>query len=112
MRDFIARFNKLVNLVPMESFPIANNQKIFFINSMPPDISFQIRRAHVLNLQATQTLVIELEDDLIVARKWKQEILSGTSTSGSTNNMEVMLQKLSNKMISMKRQFGRPNPSF
>ena len=58
---------------------------------------------------------MEIEDDLIVARKWKKEIQNGkctNSNSGSANNTKAMLQKLSNEMIAMKRQFGRPNPSF
>lgn len=71
MRDFIERFNKLSNRIPATRRPTIDNQKIIFISSIPPDISFQIRQVHVPNLKATQALVIELEDDLIAAGKWK-----------------------------------------
>ena len=65
----MARFNKLVNRIPTTSRPTVGNQKTFFISSMPPGISFQLRRAHVADLQVAQTMAIELEDDLIVAGK-------------------------------------------
>ena len=73
---------------------------------MPPNISFQIRQSHVANLQASQTLAIKLEDDLIATKKWKRDIQSVVSTSttmDSSINSNVVIQKLSNEMISMKR---------
>lgn len=94
MRDFIARFNKLANRIPIARKPTVENQKMFFISSRPPDISFQIRRAHVANLQVAQTLEIELEDDLIAARKWKWEVQSDSSTSSISSvtiNTEAIL---------------------
>ena len=63
------------------------------------------------NFLVAQTLEIELQDDSIVARKWKREIQSGDSTRfflGVTNNTKAMLQKFPNQMISMKRQMGKP----
>lgn len=115
MRDFIAKFNKLVNRIPGASKPTIENHKMFFISCMPPNIGFQIRHEHVANLSASSTLSIELEDDLIATRKWKTEIQSGASisfTTGTTSNIEAMLKKLSNKIISMKRQMGKLISSF
>jgi len=69
----------------------------------------------VANLWATQTLAIELEDDLIAAGKWKIELQSGTPINiaiNTTNDTEVMLQKLSNEMIVMKNKMGKIVPSF
>lgn len=79
------------------------------------DISFQVRRAHLANLQAAQTLATELEDDLIAARKWKREIQTGETTSNvasAANNTDAMLLKLSNEMISLKKQIAKLGPSF
>lgn len=67
---------------------------MFFISSMPLDISFQIRHVHLEKKIPTYNLAIELEDDLIATRKWKSKILSGASTRffpGVTNNTEAML---------------------
>lgn len=44
MREFVARFNKIVNKLAADKRPTEENQKCFFINAQPPDISFQIRR--------------------------------------------------------------------
>ena len=74
MRDFVAKFNKLLNRILVASRPTTDNQKMFFVSSMLQDVSFQIRRAHVVNIQTTQTLVIELEDDLIATKIKKRDI--------------------------------------
>ena len=74
MRDFIEKFNKLVNRIPTASRSTFDKQKMFFIRSMSPNINFQINHAHVANFLATHTLEIKLEDDLIIARKWKREV--------------------------------------
>lgn len=43
MREFVARFKKLVNRLAVDKRPIEENENYFFINAQPPDISFQIR---------------------------------------------------------------------
>lgn len=94
MRDFIAKFNKLVNRILVVRKPTTDNQKMLFIGSMPLDISFQIRHVRVANFLATQTLEIKLEDDMIAIKKCKTKIWSGASTSsatGTTNNTKEML---------------------
>lgn len=69
MREFIIKFNKLVNRILVARIPTIDNHKMLFIISMAPNISFQIRCVHLANIQDAQTIVIELEEDLIVAGK-------------------------------------------
>jgi hypothetical protein len=93
MRDFNARFNKLMKRIPVASTPIVDNQKTFYISSMPPKIGYQIRRANVENLQVAQTLVVEMEDDMIGSGKWKKDFHTGPSsnTTSTSNIIEAML---------------------
>ncbi len=39
---------------------------------MPPNLGYQIRRENVVNLQASQTIVVEMEDDMIASSKLKR----------------------------------------
>ena len=93
MRDFNAKFNKLIKRIPATSAPIDDNKKTFYISSMPPNLGYKIKRENVVNLQATQTLVVDMEDDMIASSKWKRELQSrtiGTATNTS-NSTDVML---------------------
>ena len=71
MRDFIARFNKINSRIPTADRLVAGNLKTFFISAMPPDINYDLRRAHPTDLADAQKKAIEFEDDLISAGKWK-----------------------------------------
>ena len=71
MRDFNARFNKLIKRIPTTSAPKNDNKKTFYIIYMPLELGYQIRRENVEKLQAAQTLVVEMEDDMIASSKWK-----------------------------------------
>lgn len=42
MREFVEKFNRLVQRIPTVSRPSAENQKSFFINVVPADISFHL----------------------------------------------------------------------
>jgi len=105
MRDFNAKFNKLIKRIPTASTPTVDNQKTFYINSMPPELSYQIRRANVADLQTAQTLAIEMEDDMIASGRWKKDLHIGpsNSTPGTSNSIETMIQKLSNELIALKK---------
>jgi hypothetical protein len=74
MRGFNARFNKLIKRIPTASAPTGKNKKTFYINSMPPDLGYKIRRENLENLEATQMLVVEMEDDMIASSMWKREL--------------------------------------
>ena len=71
MRDFAANFNKIVSRIPTTNRPTTGNLKTFLISVMPPNINYDLRREHPMDLANTQKKVIEFEDDLISARKWK-----------------------------------------
>lgn len=105
MTYFNARFNKLINRIPVASVPTNDNKKTFYISSMPFDLGYQIRRANIEKLEAAQTLVVEMVDDMIGFGKWKRDFQSRTmgNTTSISNNIEAMLQKLSNVLISLKK---------
>ena len=69
MREFVAKFNRLIQRIPNASRPNAENQKSFFINVVHPDISFHLIKDVCADLAATQRLAIQLEDAFINA--WK-----------------------------------------
>ena len=71
MRYFLDNFNKITNRIPTMDRPTAGNLKTFIINTMPPNIHYDLRRSHPTNLADTKRKEIELEDDMISTRKWK-----------------------------------------
>lgn len=52
MRDFVAKFNKIIHKIPATKRPNAANCKGFFVNEMPPDINFHLRRDIVADVDA------------------------------------------------------------
>ncbi len=74
MREFVAKFNKLVQRILAASRPNAESQKSFFINAVHPDISFHLIRDACATLAVAQGLAIRLEDVFINAGKWKREV--------------------------------------
>ena len=70
MRDFVAKFNKLIHKIPVAKRPNDENRKGFFVNAMPPDISFHLRRDRVADVDAAQRLAVELEDNILAVGKW------------------------------------------
>lgn len=84
MREFIAKFNRLIERIPATFRPNGKNQKIFFVNVVPPDVSFHLIKDVVANLVATQRLAIQLEDAFITAGKWKRDVQTSGPASTST----------------------------
>ena len=74
MRDFVANFNNIVSRIPTTARPTVGNLKTLFISAMPPDINYDLRRAHPIDLVDTQKKAIECEDHLIFVGKWKREL--------------------------------------
>ena len=103
MREFIAKFNRLIQRILATSRPNAKNQKPFFINVVHLDISFHLIKDACANLAATQRLAIQLEDAFINAGKWKREVQAPRIASSSTST-DPILQKLMNDVAMMKRQ--------
>lgn len=111
MQEFIAKSNKLANRILTASQPTAANLKCFFINTQLPKVSFLLRRAAPTTLALAQTLAIEIEDDMILARKihkdsnqFKNNSFSESSLSGSTN---PLVQKLANALLALKKQISQ-----
>ena len=51
MRDFIVKFNKIIYEIPTAKRPSEENHKGFFINAMPLEISFHLRRNRVVDVE-------------------------------------------------------------
>lgn len=75
MGEFIAKFNKLANIIPINSKPTPENLKCFFINTQLPEVSFFLRQAFPANLVVAQSMATEIEDDLIRAGKIKRILI-------------------------------------
>lgn len=113
MRDFVARFDKIVHKILVNRRPSDDNLKCFFINAMPAEISFFIRRQRVWDLATTKTTAIELEDDLINTGKWRREVQATNSQpSTSTTPSDPIIQRLVNDVITLKRQLPKANTSY
>ena len=52
MREFVAKFNRLIQRIPTASRPNVENQNSFFINAIHPDISFHLIKYACANLAA------------------------------------------------------------
>ena len=52
MHDFIAIFNKIMYTIPTTKRPNVKNKKGFFMNAMPPNISFHLRRNILVDVDA------------------------------------------------------------
>lgn len=83
---------------------------MFFINSMPSEISFLIHRQRVADLNAAKTLVVELEDDLIAVGKWKREVQ--TPNAQPSTSSDPVIQRLMNDVIALKRQAPKVSTSY
>ena len=53
MREFVAKFNRLIQRIPTKSTPNAKNQKAFFISVIHPEISFHLIKYACANLAST-----------------------------------------------------------
>ena len=62
---------EIIKQVLVVNRPTLGNQKTFF-GAMLVDISFNLRRACMVNLAESQIIMSELKDDLISTRKWKK----------------------------------------
>ncbi|KAH9296741.1 hypothetical protein KI387_044769, partial [Taxus chinensis] len=67
MRDFVAKFNKLINKIPQNTHLVDQIQKCFFLNAQLPEVSYALRRANLATLDVDQHLAISVEDDLIMS---------------------------------------------
>ena len=107
MREFDAKFNRLIQRIPATSRPNAENQKTFFVNGVPLDVSFHI----IKDVVAAQRLAIQLEDAFINDGKWRREVqTTGTASSSAPTN--PIMQKLMNDVAMMKRQKNKTHAPY
>ena len=86
------------------SAPNDENKKGSFFNAMLPDIAFPMKRGNPLTLVASQTLVIELEDDLITSSKWKKDVqIKNYQALISSSSNDALIQKLANDLLAIKK---------
>lgn len=111
MRDFIAKFDKILHKIPANQNPSDDNLKCFFISSMPFEIGFLIPRQRVVDLNAAKTLAVELEDDLIITGKWKREVQT-PNAQPSTSSPDPVIQRLMNDVITLKRLLPKASTSY
>lgn len=110
MRDFVAKFDKIVHKILVNKKPLDDNLKCFFTNSMPSEIGFLIRKQRIANLGAAKTLAVELEDDLITAGKLKREVqIPNAQTSTSS---DPIIQRLMNDVIILIRHLPKASTFY
>ena len=112
MRYFVAKFNKIIHKIPAAKRPNVENRKSFFVNAMPPDINFHLRRNRVADVEAAQRLAIELEDDLLATGKWKKEMQNSKSQPSSSEKSDPLVQKLINDVMTLKKQLPKMNTHY
>lgn len=80
---------------------------------MPAEISFLMRRKRLQSLDDMKVSAVSLEDDLIMACKWKREVRTSASqvTSASTSS-NLVIQWLMNDVIALKRQAPKASTSY
>lgn len=112
MRDFLAKFNKLINKIPQDTRPVDQIQKFFFLNAQLPEVSYALRRGNLATLDLDQRLAISVEDDIIMSRKLKREPSTSKAYSSSSPraNSDQLVQKLENDLISIKNQLAQHAP--
>ncbi|KAH9309611.1 hypothetical protein KI387_037522, partial [Taxus chinensis] len=114
MREFVARFNRLINKIPVNTRPVDQIQKCFFLNAQTPKVSYALRRANLGTLILDQELAVSVEDDLIMSGKLKRDppksksAASSSSTSGP--NTDPLVQKLANDLVAIKKQLAQHAP--
>lgn len=102
MREFMARFNKGIHKIPVASRPNDENKKRFFLNALPLDVVFPLKRARPATLDVSQTLAIELEDDLITSGKWRKDVQTPSSQPSTSSSLDLVIQRLMNDLITIK----------
>ena len=103
MREFVEKFNRLIERILAASRPNGENQKIFFINAIPPNVYFHLIKDTVTNLATAQRLATQLEDAFITAGKWKIDVQTFDPTSSSTLT-DPFTQRSMNDIAMLKRK--------
>jgi hypothetical protein len=137
--EFIQRFNKLYNKIPIEVKPSQPTTKVTFAGAFEPDFSLLLRERRGVDLTRMQDDNVEIESNMMASGKLKTKIEtgnmetkrfreqvgpsgSGKSSDDKMDDMARIIKELSNKISRMeldqskadqfaKREFQRnPNP--
>ncbi|KAH9308657.1 hypothetical protein KI387_036568, partial [Taxus chinensis] len=66
MREFVAKFNKLIHKIPQNTHPIDQIQICFFLNAQLLEVSYALRIDNLANLNVDHHLAISVDDDLMM----------------------------------------------
>jgi hypothetical protein len=137
--EFIQRFNKLYNKIPVEVKPSQPIAKVTFTGAFEPNFSLPLRERRGADLTQMQDDVVEIESNMMASVKLKTKIDtgnretrrlreqagpsgSGRSSDDKMDDMTRIIKEISNKISRMeldqsksnqfvKREFKRnPNP--
>ena len=78
---------------------------------MLPNINYDLRRSHPINLIDVQRKEVEFEDDLISTEEWKRELQTKGSSNHTTSSDEI-IQKFLNELVEVKRQLPNLSNSY
>jgi ribonuclease HI len=139
--EFIQRFNKLYNKIPVEVKPSQPAAKVTFAGAFEPDFALLLRERRGADLTRMQDDAVEIESNMMASGKLKMKIEmgnretkrfreqagpsgSGRSSDDKMDDMARIIKELSNKISRMeldqsksdqfvKREFRRnPNPQI
>jgi hypothetical protein len=139
--EFIQRFNKLYNKIPVEVKPSQPAAKVTFAGAFEPDFALLLRERRGADLTRMQDDAMEIESNMMASGKLKTKIEmgnretkrfkeqagpsgSGRSSDDKIDDMARIIKELSNKISRMeldqskadqfvKRDFRRnPNPQI
>lgn len=114
MKEFLAKFNRMVNKIQQNTSSMDQIKKCFSLNAQLPEVSYVLRRTNLSTLDVDKRFVVSVEDDLIMSRKLRRESYkskaSPSSTSSPRANADQLLYKLSNDLISLKKQLAQHAP--
>jgi hypothetical protein len=139
--EFIQRFNKLYNKIPVEVKPSQPAAKVTFTGDFEPDFSLLLRERRGADLTQIQDDTVEIKSNMMASGKLKTKIETGNretkcfreqacpfgfgrSSDDKMDDMARIIKELSNKISRMeldqsksdqfiKREFRRnPNPQI
>lgn len=97
----------------MTSAPNDENKNGFILNAMTPNIYFLMKIDNPPMLASSQTLAIELEDDLIIFVKWKKDVqIPNPQASTSSSSNDTLIQKMANDLLVVKKQLPKASFSY
>ena len=102
MSDFVKRFNKLYNSLPVEMKPPPIGARVVFVGEFEPDFSFTLRERISPTLEQIQTDSLEIEANMSIAGKVRDKEKSKEEASSQDQRIDDMtkvIKNLSNKLV-------------